>query len=570
MCWETAGLVMEVGRRTHHVLGPAAVVAGGGASALVLAQVREAHSTAELVVLLLAGWSFIGSGVGLWTRRPENRTGPLLILVGLTFLIEPLRLADQPLESTVGTWVSPLHLALFVLVLLAFPSGRLESTPARVVVVATFADLVLLFHVPLLIDDVDVARSLTKASFGVGAVVFFSAALLLPKRWLGGSSAWRRAVAPVLWPGAISLAALGYYDASAFFTDSVGPVPIWVFRIAFALIPFAFLAVLLRVRLARASVAELVVELGKTMTSGALRDALARALGDPSASVAYWLPDERRYVDALGHTMELPHRRERRVATLVEREGRRVAAIVHDEALTEDPGLLRAVSAAAALALDHERLQVELRARLDDLDASRARIIEVAARERKRIERNLHDGTQQRLTSVSLTLGLAESQLATDPGAARASLDQARQVLAAALAELRDLSQGIHPNVLTDGGLGPALEDLAYTAPLPVRVVSTLDQRLPERVEEGAYYVVAESITNVAKHAGACAATVSLAHHGGRLVLSVCDDGVGGADLGHGSGLRGLADRVHALGGTFAVGSRPGHGTEVRAVIPCA
>lgn len=246
-----------------------------------------------------------------------------------------------------------------------------------------------------------------------------------------------------------------------------------------------------------------------------------------------------------------------------------MAAIVHDDALSDDPALLRAVSATAALALDHERLQAELRARLDDLDASRARIIAVAAQERKRIERNLHDGTQQRLTSVSLTLGLAESKLATSPSAAQASLEQAREVLAVALDELRDLSQGIHPNVLTDGGLGPALEDLAYTAPLPVRIVSTLDGRLSQRVEEGAYFLVAEAVTNVAKHAGGCAATVSLARKGGQLVLSVCDDGVGGADPGQGSGLRGLADRVHALGGTFDVCSPPGRGTEVRAVIPC-
>lgn len=294
------------------MLAPAAVVAGGGASALILAGAREAHSVAELVVMLVAAWSFIGSGLALWTRRPENRTGPLLNLVGLTALMVPLSSADTPVVSAVGTWVSPLHLAFFVYVLLAFPSGRLESTLARAVVVATFADLALLYHLPLLIDNVDVASGLKTASFGVGAVLFFTAAVLLPRRWLGGTNAWRRAVAPVLWPGAISLAALGYYDASAFLTDSVGPAPIWVFRIAFALIPFAFLAVLLRVRLARGSVAELVVELEKTMASGALRDALARALGDPSLSVAYWLADERRYVGLDGHPVELPHGKDAR------------------------------------------------------------------------------------------------------------------------------------------------------------------------------------------------------------------------------------------------------------------
>lgn len=571
-----------MGRRRRRILGATAVVVGGGASAVILALAREDFPVAaplipgdvrlELIVWLLLAWSFIGSGLAVWARRPENRIGPLLVLVGLGAVFDLFRLVDQPVLSTFGLWVSPLYLAVLVHVLLAFPSGRLESTLARWVVVATFANLALLHHMRLLVDDPRVAGALSKASFAVGAVLFFAAALVLVGRWLGGSKAWRRAVALVLWPGAISLGTYGYLEAGLFFTDSVdaGPVAIWAFRITTALIPFAFLAVLLRGRLARASVAELVVELEKTMASGALRDALAKALGDPSLSVAYWLPGEERYVDLNGRPMELPHGQDRRAATLVEREGRRVAAIIHDETLTDDPELLRAVSAAAALALDNERLQAELRVQLDELNASRARILEVAADERKRIERNLHDGTQQRLTSVTLALGLAESKLTSDPGAARTGLDQARQALATALAELRDLSQGIHPSVLTEGGLGPALEDLAYAAPIPVRLAAKPDGRLPEQVEEGAYYVVAEALTNVAKHACASSARVDVTYQRDRLLVSVSDDGVGGADPTGGSGRRGLADRVHALGGTFDVDSRPGPGTEVRAELPCA
>jgi signal transduction histidine kinase len=225
------------------------------------------------------------------------------------------------------------------------------------------------------------------------------------------------------------------------------------------------------------------------------------------------------------------------VATLVEREGRRVAAILHDEALSDDPELLRAVSAAAALALENARLQAELRARLDELKAAQGRIVGAADLERKRIERNLHDATQQRLTSVTLALGLADSKLSSDPAAAHTSLAQAKQTLAAALAELRDLSQDIHPNVLTEGGREPALEDLAYTTPLPVRVAADVNGRLPEQVEAGAYYVIAEALTNVAKHACASGAAVTLRRENGHLALLVRDDGVGGADPSRGSGL---------------------------------
>jgi signal transduction histidine kinase len=561
--------MMRVTRGLRLALGLAAVAVGGGASTLILMEAHAGFSDVELAVSLIAGWSFIGSGLLAWARRPENRTGPLLMLVGLTFFAGLLNSADQDALHTLGAWVRPLHFVIFVYVLLALPSGRLDSSLARGVVIGAFLDLGLLYHAPLVIGDDGLGGILADASFALAAVLFLAASVLLLRRWRAGTEAWRRAVAPVLWPGALTLAALAFFNASEFLSHPVGPAPMWAFRIAFAAIPVAFLAVLLRVRLARASVAELVVELEKPRAPGALRHALARALGDPSVTLAYWLPGENRYVDIDGRPIELPRGEERRAATLVERDGTRVAAIVHDEALSDEPELLRAVSAAAALALDNERLQAELRARLDELKASRARVVEAADTERKRIERNLHDATQQRLTSVTLALGLAEAKLASDPGAARRDLAQAKQALAAALAELRDLSQGIHPSVLTEGGLAPALEDLAYTAPLPVTITADLNGRLPEQVEAGAYYVVAETLTNIAKHAHASAATIKLTREHGRLLLSVSDDGVGGADPTRGSGLCGLADRIHALGGTFEVVSRPGRGTRIRTVIPC-
>jgi signal transduction histidine kinase len=550
-------------------LGLVAVAIGGGETALLLAAARPGFSPVELILSLVAGWSFIGLGLVAWARRPENRTGPLMVLVGITFLAGLLHAADQPALHALGAWVRPLHLAVFTHLLLAFPSGRLDSRLAGGLVVAVYLDLGILYHAPMVLGEAGLGGRLYNASFAFGAVLFLAASVRLAQRWRAGSRAWRRAVAPLLWTGVLSLALLAVFNADQFLSRPVGAVPMWAFRLAFAASPFAFLAVLLRSRLARGSVAELVVELEEARPSGALRDALARALGDPSLTVAYWLPGQQCYVDLEGRPVEPPGGGQGRTATVVEREGRRVAAIVHDRALSEDPGLIRAAGAAAALALDNERLQAELRARFDELKASRARIVEAADQERKRIERNLHDGTQQRLTSIALALGLAESKLTSDPQAAEAGVRQAKQALETALAELRDLSHGIHPSVLTTRGLGPALEDLAYGAPLPVTVAAELNGRLPERVEAGAYYVIAEALANIAKHAHASAATVGLAREHGRLLLWVCDDGIGGADPTRGSGLRGLTDRLQALGGTLDVHSPPGRGTEVRAAIPC-
>ena len=257
-----------------------------------------------------------------------------------------------------------------------------------------------------------------------------------------------------------------------------------------------------------------------------------------------------------------------RAVSEVRLEDRLVAAIVHDSSLLDDPGLVRAVSAAAALALENERLDAELRAKVDELRASRTRIIEVTLAERRRLERDLHDGAQQRLVSVALGLRLVQDRLRDDPGAVRELLEAADGELEAALAELRELARGIHPAVLSDRGLDAALEALASRAPLPVDLDARVRERLPEPVELAAYFVIAEALTNVAKYANASRATVRAVRHDGRLLVEVSDDGVGGADPSSGSGLRGLADRVAALDGTLELRSTGGRGTVLRADIP--
>jgi signal transduction histidine kinase len=206
---------------------------------------------------------------------------------------------------------------------------------------------------------------------------------------------------------------------------------------------------------------------------------------------------------------------------------------------------------------------------VDELSVSRARLLEAGMAERRRLERDLHDGAQQRLVALSLQLGLVSARLDRDPAGAKELLDGAREEARAALEDLRELARGIHPAVLTDRGLGPALESLAERAPLPVEVARLPGRRLPAAVEAAAYFVVAESLTNVSKYAQASHAEVCVGHEHGFALIEVRDDGVGGADPSAGTGLRGLADRLAALDGRLEIETEPGRGTVVRAKVPC-
>jgi signal transduction histidine kinase len=228
------------------------------------------------------------------------------------------------------------------------------------------------------------------------------------------------------------------------------------------------------------------------------------------------------------------------------------------------------VGAAAGLAIENERLDAGLRAKIGELRASRERMLRFGVEERRRLERDLHDGAQQRLVSMALNIRLARAKLNEDPLSADKLLESAGEELDAALAELRELARGLHPAVLTDRGLGTALETLASRAPVPVEVAELPEERLPEAVELAAYFVVAEALTNVAKYSHASRATVGVTRENGRVTVEVADDGVGGADPGNGTGLRGLADRIAILEGRLEIDSERGRGTTIRARIPCA
>jgi len=332
--------------------------------------------------------------------------------------------------------------------------------------------------------------------------------------------------------------------------------------------PVVFLVGLLGARLARTSIGELVVELQAHPAPQDVRDAIARALRDPSLELAYWLPEFACYADIDGNQVELPADGDRAV-TRIDREGARVAVLIHDAAVQDEPELLAAVTAATGIALENAQLEAELRARMQELRGSRARMLEAGLVERQRLERNLHDGAQQRLIALSLELGRLQDRLGDDPETRR-RLGELRREVATSLEELRDVARGLHPAVVSGHGLEVALEQLAARAAVPVRLTVSLGGRLDQPLEVAAYYLVAESLANVGKHAQATAATIEVTQHGPELVVEVRDDGIGGADTERGSGLRGLADRVETLGGRLRVWSPAGGGTRVRAEIPCA
>jgi signal transduction histidine kinase len=563
-------------------LWPVGLAAGIGVFALVLSSDGRADLDVTAVLIVLSGWSFIASGLIAWGHRPESRLGPIMACVGLSWLVSRiLVLADSSPVHTTGIWLGDLWVVIFAFFLVTFPHGRLTAKRDYALIAPFFIAVVPLELLWLLFwaseegpenalltwrseavaADVD---AIQRALIAGGSVVLTG---VLAARWLIASPAFRRVLTPIL-VGAVAILLGSSITVLAKVTEP-SPVLQWVVLATTCAVPLAVLAGMLRARLARSGVGDLMVELREAPAPGALRDALARALHDPSLTLAYWVPEYDTYVGADGLPTQLPPPGSGRVATLVERGGSQIAALVHDESLADEPELVGAVSAAAGIALENERLQAELRARLEELRGSRARIVEAGDSERRRLERNLHDGVQQRLVSLLIELRLAEAST-SGGGEESRFLSAARDELAQALEELREVAHGIHPAILSDHGLAVALESVAARAPLPVELRVGLEERLPEPVEVAAYYLVCEALSNVAKYAQASVVSVEASRVDERLVVEVADDGIGGANTSGGSGLRGLADRVEALGGRLRVWSPAGGGTRIRAEIPCA
>jgi signal transduction histidine kinase len=685
-------------RRPWLFFGPAAVFAGAAAVALTLTSDHEEHPALTTVLLLFVSMSFVIAGLIGWMRRPSNRTGMLMVAVGYGVLATSLYEANYAVPYTIGTIVGSVFIAVFLHLMLAYPSGRLLSGSGRTLVVAAYAAAVV---APLadamfpqdqtckphacpdnlvLVSRDHAAHVTTTALSTVAAVILFAGAFwLLVGRWRRATPAMRRQLRPVYLAGGLSVVLLAIGFIVTPFSGAGNTIVSVALIVTFTAVPFLFLAGLLGTTLARsAGVGTIFSAVPERASPGEVQEGLRAALRDPTAEVAYWYEEGGHYVDVDGNRYELPSDTRNRVVTRLDYADSPVAAIVHDAALRDEPELLEAITGAARIALERDKLLVEVKARAEryravlqampdlmfrisrggvyrgynapnprdllsdvvvgrkvhdrlpkdladrvleagqaavdrgrpqmieyelefsgetrnyearfaasgedeflmivreitdrkrqqaELEASRARIVAAGDDERRKLERNLHDGAQQRLVSLSLSLRLAQRRVRSDPDGAEELLEGSREELAQALEELRELARGIHPAVLTDRGLEAALEALAARSPLPVEIRGASCD-LPAQVEAAAYYVVSEALANVTKYAQASAVEVTVERRNGTAVVEVADDGIGGADPLRGSGLRGLADRVASLSGKLDVESPPGSGTRVRAEIP--
>jgi len=554
------------------------------AEALALLPLVTAPGTVGPLSLVyrLVGGSFAACGLIAWHRRPDNRSGVLMTLTGFAFFVQPLLLQlDAAIPQTLGHWFADLWFLFFVPLLLTFVTGgRLRTRLDRALVGIVCAEVFVLAPLYLTVSpDVPtlllitphpgVAAVIDTAQRAAFAGVSLTTAAVLAARFHAASRPGRRA----LLPGLAGAACLLLYVTLLVLDIVIGPErtsPIaellsWIAALSIVTVPLAFLAGLLRSRLARGGLAALFREL-RAVQPADLQPALARALGDPSLVIAFPV-GEGHFADADGTPIVLPDPDSRHSVASVEQDGVQVAALVYDRALDDDPELVDAVGAAATIALQNRALQAEALRSHAELRDSRGRIIAAADAERRRIERNLHDGAQQRLVSLALQLSLIQRRIRADPADAEQLVTAAGGELARSLEELRELARGIHPAAL-EHGLDVALEALAMRSAVPTVVSVDPGPRLPQSVEFAAYFVASEGLTNVAKYAQAGTAAITVARKPHRVVVQITDDGIGGADPALGTGLRGLDDRVQALGGQLRVTSPAGAGTVVTAELP--
>ena len=549
------------------------------------------HSRAAATVL--AGWSFLAAGIAAGSRRPGNRLGPLMVATCFALLGRQLRYSHDALAFTSFFVVGELGYALVATTALAYPSGRVADRLERAFLKVAYA-IVIVFPLAILLvyggqwrlryfaDPRDSLLNVTSdhgltsfleetyavVGYGVLAAAFIA---LVARKFARATPRARWILAPTLL-GALFAALWAVYNSVVEFSTRPPAFVLhnvfWWQIAALTALPIALFFGLIRSRLAYADVGNLVVELEHTAPAG-IRDALARAMHDPTLEVAFWLPERSEFVDAEGRPVEVPLDGPVRAVTKIDDEDEALAALIHDPTLRDEPQLIDAAAAAARLALRNARLQAELQAQLVKVKESRARIVAAGDDQRRRIERDLHDGAQQRLVALALELKGAERRLGGRGGSdVEQLLAEAAEEVQVAVDELRQLASGIHPGILTQGGLAVALTALANKAPVPVAVEADVDRLQPE-LEATAYFVASEALTNVAKHAHASTASLRASVDDGKLVIEVVDDGVGGAAADGGTGLRGLADRVEAQGGRLWIDSPPGGGTRVRGEIPC-
>jgi signal transduction histidine kinase len=479
----------------------------------------------------VTGFSLLGLGLIAASRRSWSRVGTILAAAGLAWFL-----------GSIAGWAVYLHRGPLAQLLLTYPAParRRQPWPDRAAVAAGYGYAVIY---PLAHSDP------VTLVFALGLVA------LAAHRYRAGRGPERRARAHALAAAAAFAAVLATEAALRLAGMPNSPALLVAYEAVIVLIAAGLTADLFWGSWTRAAVTGLVVDLGDP-AAGTLRDRLARTLADPTLTVAYWLPDRGSYVDEAGRPLALPARDGQRAVTLIDDTGGPLAALIHDPAVLDDPQLDSGIAAAARLAAANARLQAEVRASLAQVQASRRRLVEVSDQQRRQLQHELRRGAEQRLATVANLL----AQAGPDLTEAKTDLDAAR-------AELRELARGIHPATLTSAGLQASLQELAARSPVPVHLVVP-EQRGPPALESAVYFICAEALTNVAKHARASHVQLQVISTDTQLRVEITDDGTGGADSATGSGLRGLADRAEALGGRLTITSRPGQGTRLIAELP--
>ena len=570
----------------------AAMVVAAGLGALAVAEGSGRNnsyagsSIPGAAVTVVAGFALVAAGLAMSLSGRGGRTGDLAILAGFVWFL-PVWIGwttGPPLIRSVAMAAAGFEFALLLHLVVAAPNGRVGPRVARAAVALVYLETTIVAVALALVRDPYFDQSCwancSVNSLLVRSLPSLAHGIIVADRWftvgagvgLAAFCVWRlasesgpaRSVAwPVAAPGAVLGAAVAAHGIAQQRILQENPTSVTYAAIFFVeaaaviLIAGGLALVTVRARRQRRSVAEIVTGLGDAPVAGSLQLALAGALGDPDLRIAYRLSDPERYVDANGKPVVEPVASPGRAVTTLVRDERPVAVVAHTAAFAD---LERELGAAARLGFENERLQAEVLAQLDELQASRARIVETGDAERRRLERNLHDGAQQRVLALSYDIRLARAAAEADgdasvEGLLAGSVDEAQ----AALQELRHLAHGIFPAILSEAGLDPAIETLVDEAPIPVDVRGEAQGRLPAPIEMAAYVTVVEALGDAVAR-GATSAVVETGREDGFLALVVEDDG-----SDRRSGLVQVADRIGAVGGTLDL-----EPTRLRAVIPCA
>lgn len=574
------------------------LLAGICVDAILGAKVPEWARPQESVPLIAyhvtEGLAFILVGIIAVWKNEKHTVGFLMTATGAGWLDQALYLVNSPYFFTLAASTSNLYLATLCHLLIVFPTGVASTRNERRTIIAGYVWVIVYATIGQIFWDprdhcfplvafcpqnyllVYRSRSMNMIESRViglyGLVVATSALIIVVRHWTSATPARRRRLAPVVLLAGPSAALVVIINLQQT-VDPWSNQDIWNPHAQgiFIGLPIAFLIGILRARLDKSALSGLLGSLAHMPDSRQLTEIVAKTLRDPSVKILRRTSSDELFVDTAGQLRHISSiGSDSRALPLITRDGVPSAILVYDSVHDDDPELVRAVAAAVRLSLENMELHDKLRAQLVEVRASRARLAETADAERRRIERDLHDGAQQYLVALAATLAIARTQ--TD-SSRRDQLDgtlaDASGILKRALADLRNLACGLRPAILTEGGLGPALESLCASSVVPANLVGPVPGKLPSLIESTVYFIVAEALTNVAKHSEASAVVVHVRDENRHLALEVRDDGRGGADLHDGTGLQGLSDRVAAVGGDFRLHSEPLHGTRIEVLIPC-